>query len=234
MEITPINEKVLVFIQKLIMTRYCKLRYVAFKALDFKDLSDTAFTEFLNVFNLPGKKCFDMIKFQSCNFLNYSSIYSIYQSPVLTRTRNFREICSTVEDHELSLESGMNSNINSNILSLLVDSSNDLDGLDVCSIIYWPLSLLVVFIETWCQKKVPKLFKKFSFVKTEGFDHVVDGLKTHPWIQSRKNEACDPLVFKNKNNDNLELIICWDSVSFYFDIIPNKSINLFFSPCISL
>lgn len=49
-------------------------------------------------------------------------------------------------------------------------------------------------------------------MRTPEFESIVEELKAHPW----KVSVDEPLIFKNKHNENLILKVCVESVNFVF------------------
>ena len=214
MELSPVNLYLIQFVDRLFKNNFKHIRYFGIKCLDFKDLDESSFSKFLSIFE-ENHFCLDMMKVQCCNFKDTNFIYRLLQSPILSSTRNFRELCTTKENSIVT--EGIISSFSDTgprILSTFLDLECPLEGLELCSVPFWPFGTITHFVENWCQMKPPKIFKKLSLMKTPEFEHIITELKEHPWVHNQDRGATDPLVFKNRNNDKFEIRIFSDSVSF--------------------
>ncbi|KAE9555202.1 hypothetical protein FO519_001552 [Halicephalobus sp. NKZ332] len=215
MELSPISLHLIGFTDRLFKNYFNHIRYFGIKCLDFKTLDETSFSQFLDIFE-KNNFCLDMLKVQCCNFQDTNFIYRLFQSPLLSRTRNFRELCTTKEDSVLTEEIiSAFSGTGPEILLKFLDLDCPLEGLELCSIAFWPFGSVRNFVESWCQMRPPKLFKKLSLMKTNEFEHIVTELKEHPWVQNRERMATEPLIFKNRNNNKFEVRIFVDSPLYF-------------------
>jgi len=215
MELSPVNCYLIHFTDQLFKKNSKHIRYFGIKCLDFKDLDESSFSKFLSIFE-ENYFCLDMMKVQACNFNDTSFIYRFFQSPVFSRTRNFREVCTTKENSTVT--EGMISSFSDTglrMLSTFLDLECPLEGLELCSIPFWPFGSIKNFVENWCQMKPPKMFKKLSLMKTPEFEHVTTELKEHPWVHNQERGAADPLIFKNRSNDKLEIRVFVDSPLYF-------------------
>uniref|UniRef100_A0AC34FIB9 F-box domain-containing protein n=1 Tax=Panagrolaimus sp. ES5 TaxID=591445 RepID=A0AC34FIB9_9BILA len=230
-QISPISFELTAFVSTLILSQP-KLRYFSARSLDFKHFEIDKIKHFLEAFQNLHR--LDIFKLDSCHFQDFKSIYAIYSSSILTKTRQFREVCTTREHSDLENPAVMKET-NAKFFNLLQSEEEDntsLEVLDISSSINWPFGSFVNFIEVnflvlytktkkliivgnfkiWICSKSPKPFKSFTVMRTPEFESIVEELKAHPW----KVSVDEPLIFKNKHNENLILQVCVESVNFVF------------------
>uniref|UniRef100_A0AC35G141 F-box domain-containing protein n=1 Tax=Panagrolaimus sp. PS1159 TaxID=55785 RepID=A0AC35G141_9BILA len=208
-QLSPISFELANFVEKIILSQP-KLRYFSARSLDFKHFGINEIDRFLSSFqNLHRLHIF---KLDSCHFQNFQSIYTIYSSKILYKTRQFREVCTTRENSTLQ-NAALMKEINGNFFKMLQSENNLLELLDISSSVNWPFGSFVYFIETWIISKTPKNFISFTVMRTPEFESIVEEIKVHPWIFNHD----EPLTFKNKHNENLILQVCVESL-LYFSI----------------
>jgi hypothetical protein len=208
-QLSPISFELANFVEKIILSQP-KLRYFSARSLDFKHFGINEIERFLSSFQNLHR--LDIFKLDSCHFQDFESIYTIYSSKILYKTRQFREVCTTRENSTLENPALMKE-INGNFFKMLQSENNSLELLDISSSINWPFGSFVNFIETWISSKTPKHFKYFTVMRTPEFESIVEEIKVHPWIFNHD----EPLTFKNKHNEDLILQICVESL-LYFSI----------------
>uniref|UniRef100_A0A7E4VKR2 F-box domain-containing protein n=1 Tax=Panagrellus redivivus TaxID=6233 RepID=A0A7E4VKR2_PANRE len=175
-ELVPLRSEVTNFLAKLVDQHGTRLRYISTRFVDFKDASDAELNQYLSIFTHPAIDVLDVVKFESCNFANFEQIYKLYASDALSKTRHFKETCSTRVKSDYT-EDPKFSDVNSAVLKAMASVDCPLEKVDLSSTLQWQRGQFFFFVQNWLHSAEPKRCISINMVKSASTDVILDELR---------------------------------------------------------